>query len=219
MTKLPGLDFLKSLDRKLLVNLGVRYGAVLLFLTVAFIPSCGRFQYLKGQLKQKKSQLQNARLKLSAARKAQASRDNIVGEILVQEERFFTEEELAQMLSMVSELAKQNNLQMTASKPIKENEKAGAQLPPPKAPAPPPAAGSPQSGALLPPPRPPYSDQEFEVDLTGGYHALGKFLSDLRNNSKFIHVKRLSILGAAGPEAGHEIKLTLKVYLRPQGTP
>lgn len=217
MTQLPGLDILKSLDRKLLVNLGVRYGAVLLFLILALIPSCGRFQSLKNQNQQKKSQLQTMRLKLSEARKAQANRTALMTEIITREDSFFTEEELAQMLSMVSELAKRNNLQMTASKPLKEGEKSTGQTPPPpKVPGAPPAPGQPPVTAG--PAAPPYLGQEFEIDLDGQYHGLGKFLSDLRAHSKFIHVKALSIFNAGKQETGRQIKLTLRVYMKPQIT-
>lgn len=219
MIKLPALDFLKSFDRKFLIDLGIRYGLLLFFLTLGLIPSCGRLQFLKGQVHQKKSQLQTTRLKLSEAQKAQSNRQTIMSQILTQEDRFFTENDLSQMLSMVSELAKQNNLQMIASKPLKDNEKAGLQAPPPPPIKPPPAPGQPQIAMPQTQAPPPYNNQEFEIDLTGGYHALGKFLNDSRAYSKFLYVKRLSILGAAKSKTEHEIKLTLTVYLKPQEAP
>jgi len=205
----PALDFLKSFDRKLLIDLGIRYGLVVFFFAVLLIPSCGRYQSLKGQLGAKKALLQTARLKLSQAQKAQIDRNAIAGEILSFEERFFTDEELSQMLGMVSDLAKQNNLQMRSSKPIKETAPPTPAIQAIK----PPAAALPAAqtaGVAL------YSDQEFEIELTGTYHSLGHFLSDLRDYKKFIRAKKVSMLGAAIPQGGHEIRLILQVYLRNQ---
>lgn len=210
MTKIPGLDFLKSLDRKLLIDLGIRYGLVLFFLIVLLIPSCGRYQTLKGQMGAKKAQLQTARLKLSQAQKAQIDRDAIAGEILAYEERFFADEELSQMLGMVSDLAKQNNLQMRSSKPIKE----AAQAPQPALPLKPP---SPSLPAAQPPSAPLYNDQEFEIELAGTYHSLGNFLSNLRDYKKYIRARKVTMLAAATPQSGQEIRLILQVYAKNQG--
>ncbi len=210
MTKVPGLDFLKSFDRKLLIDLGVRYSLVLFILTVLLIPSCGRYQSLKGRLASKKAELQAARSKLSQAQKAQIDRDAIAREILSYEERFFMDEELSQMLGMVSDLAKQNNLQMRSSKPIK-----GTVPPQTVQAAKPPSPPLPAAQAAA---APAYSDsgQEFEIELAGAYHSLGSFLSDLRDYKKFIRAKKVSMLGAVTPQSGREIRLILQVYLRNQ---
>ncbi len=207
------LQTLKLLDRKFLINVGIRYAAVLLFLFLVLFPSCSVLNSLRNKASDEKNQLARTRTKIADALRMQKNQNAFRNEIRKGEERLFTEDELSQLISIISDLAKSQNLQMTASKPIQETDKILPSVPPP------PKAGArapnaPDANSLKTSPRSFYTDQKFEVELLGDYHSLGRFLSALRKNPKLIHVKKLEIISLPASPFEHEIKLSVAVYLK-----
>lgn len=116
---------LKNLDRKVLVDIGIRYAFLLVFLSVFFIPSLGRIHGLKSEINELSARLHMIGGRISEAFTLEKERDRIVGKIQAMEGRFFDEGELSELLSLVSELCKKHRLQMTASKPIQKEELTG----------------------------------------------------------------------------------------------
>lgn len=217
--QIPQLSFLRALDKKLVINLGIRYGAVLIFLLIFFLPSIYRFNAIKSKLDQRQSDLARNRARITEGLQMQQNRDLYLNQIRTMEVRFFSEDELTQLLSVFSDLAKKYNLHMTASKPLHElPPREGSPAAPPQTPAPappPPAPTSPSPGTSRPSF---YHEQEFDVELTGGYHALGRFLSGLRHYSKLFHVRKLSIAGSPKGKPEHQLQLSLSVFSMLEGT-
>lgn len=210
MKRLPNLQFIRSLDRKFVLNVSIRIGTVLLFLFLILIPSCTRLGAFKDELSSEKVQLLNARSKIATALRIQENRSQFLEEIKSVEGRFFSEDELSQLLNIVSELAKTYDLQMTASKPVQEAEKIIPQaIPAPK--TDPVSVLQTGTGAKAIS-RAIYTDQKFEVELSGSYHSLGRFLSVLKKQPKMISVKKLALVSSPVSDTEHEIKLTLAVY-------
>lgn len=209
--RLNQLAFVKSLDKKLLIDFGVRYIVLICFFLFVLTPSIYRLNGFKSNLNQKRSELLKNRTTISEAFRLEKNRGLFQDQIRLMEERFFLEKDLTQLLSMFSDLAKKHNLQMTASKPLQEIKTEGAaSAGPPKPPGPAPAGRPPIPSA---PPKPDfYLEQKFDVELTGGYHALGRFLTDLRHYPKLFHVRKLSIAGSGSMRAEHQIQLTLTVF-------
>ncbi len=192
-------EILKSLDKKFLMRIGILYGGILFFFLVLVLPSCSRSASVKSRLSQIKGQLAAEHAKIAQALRLQKNREIFANEIRLAEVRFFTEDELPQLLTMVSDLARKYNLQVTASKPAVEKE--------PPISGPPPVAAS-----VPPPPKIFYSTHEFEVGLSGGYHSLGSFLSALRKYPKIIQIRKLSIVDGKGLATEHDINLNIAVF-------
>lgn len=206
---------LKNLDRKVLVDIGIRYAVLLVFLSVFFTPSLGRMQGLKSEINELSARLQMIRGRISEALSLEKERDQIVGKIQAMEGRFFDEGAQSELLSLVSELCKKHSLQMTASKPIQKKELP--EMGEPGAPANQAVTRQDPRGdsaGAMPPPVEFYTSHEFEVELVGGYHTLGSFLTALYRLSRFVQVKELRIAGGTDSPGTHTISLVLAVYSR-----
>jgi hypothetical protein len=202
MAQLSRKAFLKTFDRKILVSWGIPGGLGLLLFFFFLLPSCHQAHELEQQIDQKQNQLIRDRSKIQEALKIQKNRDLYLIEIRTKEQKFFGEDESSDLLNIISDMAKFYNLQMTASKPIASE--------PPQSSGPPsqplPAVSAPVLFS--------YPEQNFEIQLSGEYHALGKFLSALKKQPKLICIKKLSISNSPASPVEHEIHLNLAVYAK-----
>jgi len=102
---------------------------------------------------------------------------------------FITEEEIPMLLSEISNIANKDKIKIVQIEPLKNPERA------------------PDSGAgsnLLP--------IAIDLEVTGGYHQLGAFLSDLENSANFIAVNQISIISQGDDYNIQRISLRLITY-------
>jgi hypothetical protein len=210
MFNLGDLKFLLTLDRKMIRDVAVIYGVAAILCIIFITPSCSRTDTAKSRLAQKKAELTRGRTTISESLRLQGSRDIYATEIQSAESRFFKDEEMARLMGIVSEMAKAHNLNMTASKPVQEALKAAPSVLPLSPLVKPPLAGGASPAAQTTPEF--YKEQKFEIELSGGYHSFGSFLSALRKHSKLMHVRKIRMLGSLEGKREHEISLTLSVY-------
>ncbi|MBI4550590.1 MAG: type 4a pilus biogenesis protein PilO [Candidatus Omnitrophica bacterium] len=210
MLNLSDFKALLSIDRKMIRDLSVIYGLAALLCFAFIAPSCSRADANKGRLTQKRADLTRGRARISESLRMQGSRDIYLDEIQAAESRFFREEEMSRLMGIVSEMAKAHKVNMTASKPVQE---AGLKPAAPALPLPAAKPAVPAGGLPVASQTPEfYKEQKFEIELTGGYHSLGAFLSDLRKHPRIMHVRKLKVLGSPEGKREHEISLTLSVY-------
>lgn len=214
MLALPSLKDLKSIDKKFVADVGIRYAIVLGLLWFGVLPSLRHWSSLDRDLRAERDQLAQARAKLAQAAPLGDQRPGFMDFIAKMQARFFTSDELPGLIAIVSDLARQHKLQMTASKPVQRTKSMF--VPPPQPVTPPPPATQAAAGASLPvaPAGPPpqfYKSQDFEIEFAGGYHELGIFLSTLRKHPKLIEVQDLTIVTGENPTE-HKIILAIAVY-------
>lgn len=208
MIQLKSLTQSPWLDRKLLINLGVRYGSVLLLFFVFTSPSCGRVTSMHAQLGACRQDLATARSKISQAVHLHNNRQVLMEKIRLAESKFFNVDELPQLLGLISDLAAQHNLQMKASRPLESKMAVASE----KKQSPSPTASA-KGGVSPKSSEPPtfYEPHEFEVELMGGYHSMGSFLSALKRRDKLIRIRKLTI-SPGETLTEHEIRVIVSVF-------
>lgn len=212
------LDIIKALDRKYLIQVAVLYGAVIIFFLLLLLPSCSVTASNRSKVQQSKSQVLAARGKITQALHLQKNRELFLDEIRLTERRFFSDDEMSQLLSMISDLAKKYNLQVTASRPVAQSQ-TPQPLVLPKAPPPP---GTPPAPGARPAGGPSaanfYEPHDFEVGLSGGYHALGSFISALKKYEKIIQIRKLTVTGGKSSTTEQDINMIVSVFSKKPGT-
>ncbi|MFH1678510.1 MAG: type 4a pilus biogenesis protein PilO [Candidatus Omnitrophota bacterium] len=58
-----------------------------------------------------------------------------------------------------------------------------------------------------------YSPAIIDLEITAGYHQLGRFLSELENHSTLIAVEELDIRCSDEDPSEHEVELKIKTYV------
>jgi len=201
--QLKGLSQAAWLDKKFLVELGLRFGVSIALVFILLVPSCGKVGRLTSERDNLKRDLSVARQKITQAIHLQKNRQVFRAMIRRAESRFFSADELPRFLSIVSDIARQYNLQLVSSKPLDTRKEPQSRLPVSGA-----GGGNAAAG---PAPSAFYEPHKFEVELSGGYHSLGAFFSALKHHDKLIRVEKLNISAGASPTE-HEIKMTMAVF-------
>jgi len=112
--------------------------------------------------------------------------------LLAKTKKTISEGEIAWILQDVSELANKNNVKITQMKPVKEPEaKQG------KAPL------KPKLSPLL-----------ITIDLSCGYHDLGRFINSLENAQTFFAVQGVKITPGQNDYLKQKVNLVLKAYVK-----
>jgi len=102
---------------------------------------------------------------------------------------FITEEGIPMLLSEISNIANKDKIKITQIEPLKNPDRI-------------PDLGA--AANLLP--------VAIDLEITGGYHQLGAFLSDLENSAKFIAVNQISIISQGDDYNIQRISLRLITY-------
>jgi len=107
--------------------------------------------------------------------------------ILKKSKRIIKEDELPALLRDISEVAKTNNLKINQIKPAIDFTKTDKSSP---------------------------TECLITINLSGGYHQLGRFLANLENAPQFLSVEELKITARQDDYLLHIINLVLKTYIK-----
>lgn len=102
---------------------------------------------------------------------------------------FITEEGIPMLLSEISNIANKDKIKITQIEPLKNPDRI---------------TDLGVAANLLP--------VAIDLEITGGYHQLGAFLSDLENSAKFIAVNQISIISQGDDYNIQRISLRLITY-------
>lgn len=179
---------LKYLDRKFVIRVAVHYGVVLVFSALFVLPSCGKG--VKYFLEIDKLKVDTAKNSAVIAQGAIVQKDltkqhEQINEV---EKRFFLDDELPKLLSIIASLAKKNSINLISTKALYGSE------------------GKPFNKY--------YVEHAFLVNLSGGYHDFGMFLSDLKREAKLLKVRKINIAAIPQTPGKHDIRMELGVYAK-----
>ena len=107
-------------------------------------------------------------------------------EVAIKLKKIISEEQIPSLFQSISNIANRNNVKIMEIKPSK-------------------GAKSSVSGGFTP--------MLVTLDLSCGYHGLGKFINDLENAEVFIEVENLKILPQSQDYFKHGVNLVLKTYV------
>jgi len=197
-----------SFDQKFLVKLGVSAGIVIFIFLFLLMPSCRRLSGLRSDKDTVANNLTQARVKIGGAIHIENNRESLYELIKLAESRFFSADEITDVLGIISEVGKKHNLTLIASRPVEADNKSET----------PTKVMNKQHGKKGPPPSAAdfYEPHKHELSFSGGYHALGTFLSGLKRAPKHFQVESLSVEPTNDPLA-HEIRMEIVVYAKKSG--
>jgi len=104
--------------------------------------------------------------------------------------KFIREQDLSSLLKDISDLVNKYGIKLNQMKPVKDVQQKNSKE-------------QPKAAAIL-----------INLDLTGGYHALGKFINDLENADSFIAVQQFNIVTQPQDAMKEKVNLMLKTYVR-----
>lgn len=104
--------------------------------------------------------------------------------------KFTREQDLPVLLKNISDLANKYGIRVSQIKPSKETRQKNVK-------------DQPKVDVLL-----------INLDLTGGYHAIGRFINDLENAEDFIAVQQLTIAALPQDVMKQQVNLVLKTYVK-----
>ncbi|MBI4115826.1 MAG: type 4a pilus biogenesis protein PilO [Candidatus Omnitrophica bacterium] len=184
----------RKLDRKTKIRLLAICGGALLSIPFIFWPAwVGRIQ-LQGKITILRSQIELAKKQIAQEPKLLEEKKGY--EITIKEvnSKLHTEKETHELLGFLDNLTEKTEVSILSSSP-KENEIK-----------------------LAEPFNERYGTVSYSLNLEGGYHQLGSFVSEIENNSKILRVNELSILPREEIPATHMIQMEIAAfYQKEQG--
>ncbi|MDD5084720.1 MAG: type 4a pilus biogenesis protein PilO [Candidatus Omnitrophica bacterium] len=183
------IDKLK--DRRFLLRVAVN-AAVFLILIFAFIlPALGTRSNLKKQLSKAKSEIKTAQRNIADLPKLKADEKMYLANIETIKKALYTEAELDNVISAVSEMARESNVLIAVSEPENYPEEL------------------PKDFESF------YKVSVYRLECEADYHSFGTFISKLEAGEKLLKIIRLTISPLEGARK-NRAELTLAVfYLKP----
>lgn len=191
MTNLLGK--LKLYNRKIVLLAAA--GLIILCLDVRFLLKL-QFQKIKDaspKVVKLKADIDNLSRELVNLQDLQRRQSQLKQEGALKAKKIISEEEMPLLLQRISDLANKNKVSITQIKPsqeVKAKEKKAS------------------TGAVK------FSPVLITLDLSGGYHNLGNFLSDLENMEEFVAAEEMKITRALSDYVTENVNLVLKAYVK-----
>lgn len=187
------LEKLKLYNRKIVLLAAA--GLIILCLDVRFLLKL-QFQKIKDaslKVVKLKADIDNLSKELVNLEDLQRRQSQLKQGGALKAKKIISEEEMPLLLQRISDLANKNKVSITQIKPsqeLKAKEKKAS------------------TGAVK------FSPVLISMDLSGGYHNLGNFLSDLENLEEFVAAEEMKITRALSDYVTENVNLVLKAYVK-----
>lgn len=185
--------WLAGIDRKTLIQNGIAGGAFLIFVVLFLLPLLARNKAAADEVNQLKSKITNANAVIGRLPDMRKQKE-IFG---VRMERvrsgFFKAEEVKQLIQIISKIAGDSRVRITASQPGREE----TPLPTPFDQV--------------------YRPVTYELNVEGGYHDLGLFLYRLEHFAKNFEVREFKMTSDKNAPGIHKGVITLSGYFERYG--
>ncbi|GEM_PF-3159006 len=178
--KLPDIKFVDPKEAKFVMITSV---IVLIAFLFGVVPNTFQLFQISSKMSQMKAKSRTAEEKIKNLPRLRTHRKNYVEQISNLEKQFFDENQVSELISIVSEIAKETGIRILSSKQYDFK------------------------GEDLVSKNPYYKPVLFRLELEGKYHNFGKFVNSLENSKKLIRVSDMTM------EKDEEKKDKLKIEL------
>ena len=171
-------DVLKKLwqkDKKFLIQYGITVISLVVVITFIFFPLFFKIHMMKSQAKNLSLEIRTSKSKIARIPELKEKTRLYSKQIENMQKRFLQIRDLDQLIGDISKLSAQNGVVLTGSRPVTDKQQA---LPEPYGKK--------------------YLAASYELVFEGGYHQLGKFLSDFEQLDRLLLVRDLSIRAGSG---------------------
>lgn len=183
-------NWIQNIDRKVLVQNTIMTSAFFIFVLFFFLPVLHHNKRMTAEVKYLKEQVDSAKSKIIKIPEMRRQKELFGTRIKKIREQFFEAEEGDQLLEIVSSLASEAGVRISASRPIEDASE-------------PPAPFNDKYLAL-----------SYELVVEGMYHNLGEFVNGLERYTKNIAVLNFQISVALKNSTTHRATLVLSTYLK-----
>lgn len=183
-------NWIQNIDRKVLVQNTIMTSAFFVFVLFFFLPILHHNNRMTTEVKRLKEQVGRANSKIIKIPEMRRQKELFGTRIKKIREQFLEAEEGDQLLEIVSSLASEAGVRISASRPIED------------------AAEPPE------PFNDKYSVLSYELVVEGMYHNLGEFVNGLERYTKNIAILNFQISAALKNSTMHRATLVLSTYLK-----
>lgn len=165
---------------------------VILYLDFVFLIGL-QFKHIKNispKIIKLKQDMENFSKELATMQDLKGKQVETKQKALLKAKKVISEEQIALLLQSISDVANKNNVSISKILPSKAKEERAS-------------AGTLKLTSLL-----------ITLDLSCGYHNLGRFLNDLENAENFITVQEMKITYSSSDYLRQNVNLVLKTYVK-----
>ena len=184
------LPDLKQLDPKEMKFLVVTGSIMTIILLIGIIPNVYELFHVSSKMAQMKSKSRIAEEKIKNLPQLRNNRKAYVAQIVNLEKQFFDVDQVAELIGMISEIAKESGIAIISSK---QYEYKG-------------------SNAITE--NPFYRPILLKLELEGRYHNFGKFVNLLERNSKLILISEMNIEPSEKKKDKLAIEVSILTFLK-----
>ncbi|MBI4394776.1 MAG: type 4a pilus biogenesis protein PilO [Candidatus Omnitrophica bacterium] len=181
---------IESIDRKVLIQNLIMVGGFLIFIFFFFLPLFLYNQKMARDLNLLKDKVVRATAKIARIPEMTRQKEMFGTKIKKTREQFFELEEADHLIEIVSNIAADSGVRISASRPAAKS----LELPPPF--------------SIM------YATLSYELAVEGPYHNLGTFINRLERGSKNISVHTLEITAGDRVPTIHQSTLVLTAFLK-----
>ncbi|OGX06102.1 MAG: hypothetical protein A3G87_02640 [Omnitrophica bacterium RIFCSPLOWO2_12_FULL_50_11] len=171
------VKWLRSLDRKTVIQWTIIGGALVAFIFFFFLPILGQNSQLLNEKKMLQFMIQQASAKIARISEMKKQKELYGARISGIRGQFFETEQKDELIKIISSVARTTGVRISASEPSKKN----VELPPP-------FGGQ-------------YETVSYELIVEGSYHDLGMFINGLERYAKHFVIFELHIAKEKREEA------------------
>lgn len=165
-------SWVTGLDRKVLVQIIIALGSFLIFILFFFTPILVYNKKVSRQADNLKAKVMRATVKISRIPEMKRQKELFGARIKTVREQFFDTNEAERLLEIISTLASETGVKISASRPVIRM----LELPEPFSKM--------------------YASLSYELAVEGSYHNLGQFVNHLESYKKNLSISELQIVGA-----------------------
>ena len=185
-------------DRKLIIQQALIVGAIVAVAVFAFCPLLVKTHLLNSRMKDLGLQIVSAQSKIKKMPDWKKQMENYRKEIDLLEKRVFKIQEIDQLVGDLSKSAADSGVRLVGSRPLNEKPQ------------------------VLPDPfNKKYLFVSYELTLEGGYHELGRLLSNVEQSERLLLIRDANLQPGTGKQS-EKLQCTLQVdalVQAPQGIP
>ena len=163
------IDFLKEVDKKTWIRIGIGTGIGLLLIVFVIWPAWFKRPQVRSQMKALEGQIMVTQALFLKKPQLLKNKVEYAQFISQAKSRLYSPGESSLLLGAISKLAVESNVSVVASMP----KDSGAKFPTPFDKA--------------------YEGNMYDFSLEGGYHNLGQFISKVESNGKLLRVETFSV--------------------------
>ncbi len=184
------LEFITSLDRRMLVQYAILLVALVSFIFGGFLPILVKNAKTMEQVKKNQFMIQGATARIAKIPEMKKEKAYLDARIKRVRENFLKSDEQDEFIRIVSGTAQKSGVKITGSKPRPPSIK----LPPP-------------FGQTL-------TEISYDLTLRGGYHELAAFFNGLERYPKNFIIQSFYIKGVDSEAGEHDATMVLTAFIR-----